>query len=93
MAAASSLPGFADFDDGIFYERCHRAAVHGDTKNFVIEFDSTRAYAAHNVDDVSIAQLLQLEVNDFANHIEVIKEVTACSPPKDSRLTFINASG
>ena len=67
MAEASSLPRFSDFDDRIVYERCRTAAVCGNTRNFVIEFDSTKAYAAHDLDGVSVTQLLQLEVNDSAN--------------------------
>ncbi len=66
MARAYSLPKFGDFDDGKVYETCYRAALRGDTSNFVIEFDSTKAYAAHDLDDASIKQLLQLEVNGFA---------------------------
>ncbi|KAF6234413.1 hypothetical protein HO173_007446 [Letharia columbiana] len=61
MIGASSLPEFDDFDDGKVYERCHKAAARGDTRNFVIEFDSTKAYAAHNLNDASVKQLLQLE--------------------------------
>ena len=66
MVGVSSLREFGDFDDRNIYERCHKAALDGDTRNFVIEFDSTKAYAACNLDDVSITQLLQLEVNDLA---------------------------
>ena len=65
MLGASSLPEFGDFDDENVYERCHRAAVRGDTKNFVIEFDSTKAHAAYDLNHVSIKQLLELEVNNL----------------------------
>lgn len=73
MIGASSLPEFDDFDDGKVYERCHKAAARGDTRNFVIEFDSTKAYAAHNLNDASVKQLLQLEVIDFAYNIPAIE--------------------
>ena len=76
MLGASSLPEFGDFDDENVYERCHRAAVRGDTKNFVIEFDSTKAHAAYDLSDVSIKQLLELEVTNFANHVYEIKQDT-----------------
>ena len=79
MLGASSLPEFGDFDDENVYERCHRAALHGDTKNFVIEFDSTKAHAAHNLSDVSMKQLLELEVNPFANYVRKIKRNMAAS--------------
>ena len=64
MIEASSFPEFGDFDDKNIYERCHAAAVRADTRNFVIEFDSTKAYAAHDLSDASIEQLLKPEVND-----------------------------
>ena len=65
MVGASSLQEFGDFDDGKIYESCYGAALRGDTQNFVIEFDSTKAYAAQNLSDASITQLLRLEVNEF----------------------------
>ena len=74
MVGASSLPDFGDFDDVDIYKECHRAAEHGDTKNFVIEFDSTKAHAAHNLGTASIRQLLQLEVNDFLCYMNAIKQ-------------------
>lgn len=78
MVRVSSLPEFGDFDDGNVYERCYSAAVRGDTRNFVIEFDSTSAYAAHDLGETSIKQLLQLEVNDFAYHGYEIEEDAEC---------------
>lgn len=74
MVGASSLPEFGDFDDRFVYEKCYRAATHGDTSNFVIEFDSTKAHAAHDLGTASIGQLLQLEVNDFACNMNTIRE-------------------
>ena len=69
MLPVSSIPAYSDFDDENVYRRCENAAERGDTSNFVIEFDSTSAYAAHDLDEASIEQLLQLEVNIFAHHI------------------------
>lgn len=77
MVGASSLSEFGDFDDGHVYEKCHGAAVRGDTRNFVIEFDSTKAYVAHDVGEPSIKQLLQLEVNDPACQIHEINKMLA----------------
>lgn len=74
MVGASSLPEFGDFDDKIVYDKCYRAAVHGDTSNFVIEFDSTKANAAHDLGTASMGQLLQLEVNGFAFYMNTIGE-------------------
>lgn len=62
MAGVSSFPEFGDFDDGNIYEKCHASAVRGDTRNFVIEFNSTKAYAAYDIRATSIKKLLQLEV-------------------------------
>lgn len=84
MAGAPLLPEFGNFDDRDVYERCNRAAVQGDTKNFVIEFDSTKAHAAYDLGGPSIEQLLQLEVNDSAYHIHAVKEDARylCNPGK-----------
>ena len=83
MVGASSLTEFGDFDDGDLYEECYKAAARGDTRNFVVEFDSTKAYAAHDLGEQSIKQLLQLEVDDFVYHVLKIKEdagfVRCCS--------------
>ena len=94
MAGAPSLPEFGNFDDRDVYEKCHRAAVQGDTKNFVIEFDSTKAHAAYDLGGASIEQLLQLEVNDSAYHIHAIKEDAGylCNPGKKWTLTFTKLS-
>lgn len=79
MLPVSSLPEYGDFDDENVYGRCENAAKRGDTRNFVIEFDSTSAYAAYNLGEASIEQLLQLEVNDFAHHIHEIGEDAGCT--------------
>lgn len=76
MVRASSLPEFGDFDDGDRYQRCYGAAVRGDTRNFVIEFDSTKAYAAYDLRDASIEQLLQPEVIYVTYHNYRIKDNT-----------------
>ena len=78
MVPISSLPEYGDFDDENVYNRCYDAAVRGDTRNFVIEFDSTSAYAAHDLGDASIKQLLQLEVNHFAHPTDEIREDAGC---------------
>lgn len=63
MAWASSLPNFGDFDDACIYERLREAAVDENTLNFAIEFDSTKASAAHNLEPDSIERLLRLEAS------------------------------
>ena len=68
MATASPIPEYSDFDDPDAYKKCLEAASCRDTKNFVIEFDCSKAYAAHDVDDASIKRLLQLEVFGFLLH-------------------------
>ena len=68
MVDASPLPEYGDFDDPDVYEKCLEAASRRDTRNFVIEFDSSKAYAAHDLDDASIKRLLQLEVFGFLLH-------------------------
>lgn len=78
MVSISSLPEYGDFDDEDVYKKCESAAIRGDTRNFVIEFDSTSAYAAHDLGDASIKQLLQLEVNHFAHRIYEISADAGC---------------
>ena len=65
MVQASPLPEYGNFDDPDVYEKCLEAASRRDTRNFVIEFDSSKAYAAHDLDDASMKRLLQLEVFGF----------------------------
>ena len=74
MVETSSLPEFGDFDDQGVYKEFFEAAVRRDTKNFVIEFNSTKAYAARDLDDASIKQLLQVEVNRDLICIHAIKD-------------------
>lgn len=61
MPIASSLPEFGDFDDGNVYETVKEGIFREETLNFVIEFDSRKACAAHDLDVGSIQQLLNLE--------------------------------
>lgn len=63
MPIASSLPEFGDFDDGNVYETVKEGIFREETLNFVIEFDSTKACAAHDLDVGSIKQLLNLEAS------------------------------
>ena len=59
----SSLPEFGDFDDVFIHEQVKGAIVHESTPNFAIEFDSTKAYAAHNLNVDSIERLLDAEAS------------------------------
>ena len=68
MVEASPFPEYGDFDDPDVYEKSLEAASRRDTRNFVIEFDSSKAYAAHDLDGASIKRLLQLEVFGFLLH-------------------------
>ena len=63
MATASSLPEFGDFDDGNVYETIKEGINRAESLNFVIEFDSSKACAAHNLGIESIKTLLSLEVS------------------------------
>lgn len=63
MAIASSLPEFGDFDDENVYDTVKKGINREETLNFVIEFDSTKACAAHDLGIESIKQLLNLEVS------------------------------
>lgn len=65
MSGASSLPEFDDFDDKDVYARVKQGIEREDTLNFAIEFDSTKACAAHNLDVDSIKRLLNLEASGF----------------------------
>ena len=65
MARASSLPGFRDFDKEDEFEQLKGAVVDGSTPNFAIEFDSAKAYAAHDLTVESIERLLSIEVRGF----------------------------
>ena len=65
MAQASSLAELRDFDNEDEFERLKGAVVDAKTRNFVIEFNSAKAYAAQDLNVESIERLLSIEVNDF----------------------------
>lgn len=53
---------FENFDQKDVYDRYEAAALSIDTLNIVIDFDSTAAVAAKNIDSKSIRYLLQHSV-------------------------------
>ena len=63
MAGAATLPNFGDFDIEPMYRLCEEAILHADTRNFVIEFDSEKAYAALNLDGDAVTRFLQTQVS------------------------------
>ncbi len=65
MATFITIPELQNFDDSFVYDRCHNAIMLADTRNFVIEFDSTNARAAINLGDDAIQRLLQIQVSTF----------------------------
>lgn len=64
MAEGRIPPGFEDFDLSSVYARYASAGLQADTLNFVIDFDSSTAFAALNLDLESIEKALQTEVRE-----------------------------
>ena len=62
MANFTAKPGFSDFDNKNVYTFCEDAVVDVGTRNFAIQFDSTNAWAAINLDNDAIRKLLLEEV-------------------------------
>ena len=65
MAQASSLAEFRDFDKEDEFEQLKRAVVDAKTRNFAIEFDSAKAYAAQDLTLESMERLLSIKVSGF----------------------------
>ncbi|KAK4695245.1 hypothetical protein P7C71_g2470, partial [Lecanoromycetidae sp. Uapishka_2] len=61
MAGFNTIPALHDFDDQSVYEHCEEAMLEAETRNFVIEFDSTEARAAINVEDDDMKRLLDIK--------------------------------
>ena len=58
MAAASTLPGFNDFDEIKHFEKLEEAVLKETTLNFAIEYDSDKAYAAVNIETETLQRFL-----------------------------------
>ena len=65
MAQASLLAEFRDFDKEDEFEQLKGAVVDAKTRNFAIEFDSAKAYAAQDLAVESMERLLSIEVSGF----------------------------
>ena len=65
MAQASLLAEFRDFDKEDVFEQLKGAVVDAKTRNFAIEFDSAKAYAAQDLTVESMEHLLSIEVSGF----------------------------
>ena len=65
MAQASSLAEFRDFDKEDEFEQLKAAVVDAKTRNFAIEFDSAKAYAAQDLNFESMERFLSIEVSSF----------------------------
>ena len=63
MALDPALRGFENLDDIAVYERIEKAIIDPDTRNFVIEFDETKAYAALDIDESILETLLPIKVS------------------------------
>ena len=63
MALDPALRGFENLDDIAVYERFEKAIIDPDTRNFVIEFDETKAYAALDIDESILETLLPIKVS------------------------------
>ena len=62
MALDPILPQFQNLDDKQVYKRCYQSLQSLATLNFAIEFDSTNAYAALDLNGYSIKKLLDTPV-------------------------------
>ena len=69
MAQASLLAEFRDFDKEDEFEQLKAAVVDAKTRNFAIEFDSAKAYAAQDLTVESMERFLRIEVSGFGHPI------------------------
>lgn len=56
--ALDPLPNFKSLDERTVFEDCREAIFSNATKNVVVEFDSGRAYAVKNLDEVQLKSFL-----------------------------------
>ena len=63
MALDPALRGFENLDDIPVYERFEKAIIDPDTRNFVIEFDESKAYAALDIDKSILETFLPIKVS------------------------------
>ena len=63
MALDPALRGFENLDDIAVYERFEKAIIDPATRNFVIEFDEAKAYAALDIDTSILETLLPIKVS------------------------------
>ncbi len=63
MAGVAALRGFENLDDIDVYERFEKAVIDPDTRNFVIEFNESKAYAALDFDESILKTFLPIKVS------------------------------
>ena len=63
MALGPALRGFENLDDSSVYEKFEKAVIDPDTRNFVIEFDESKAYAALDIDNSILETFLPIKVS------------------------------
>lgn len=63
MALDPTLRGFENLDDSRVYERFEKAVIDPDTRNFVIEFDESKAHAALDIDKSILETFLPIKVS------------------------------
>ena len=74
MALDPALPGFENLDDIPVYEKFERAIIDPATRNFVIEFDEFKAYAALDIDKSILETFLPIKVSiDFSTQTPIEK--------------------
>ena len=63
MAVDPVLRGFESLDDIPVYEKFERAVIDPATRNFVIEFNESQAYAALNFEESMLETFLPIKVS------------------------------
>ena len=63
MSASTLIPELQDFDNEDAYKECEDAVMQASALNFVVQFDSTKAYSAINLGVDAVRRLLQTEVS------------------------------
>ncbi len=63
MAGDPASRGFENLDDIPVYERFENAVIDPATRNFVIEFNESNAFAALNIDESILEKFLPIKVS------------------------------
>ena len=83
MARLANIPGFENFDDPKVYKRTAESLLKANSGNFVIEFDSSTATSAQDLDGIAIEKVLQTSSSGSTRWINI------CGPERQRQKPIV----